>query len=178
VTEPGAEELGLTSVFLLGDDDEFNALASTLIDGEGLTVYHLGRECDKADGRLLRASTFATKLSQTCPCGAEVTKTLADRVHDCPDCGLTGDRDLVSALLAALVRLTDPDDPATARLDQALARNTRILSAPGLQEALSSQPQRGACPHPGTHPRGSPPLLGAAGLCSTKHPPPASADPG
>ncbi|WP_236656110.1 cation:proton antiporter [Streptacidiphilus jiangxiensis] len=43
VTETGAEELGLTSVFLLGDDDEFNALASSVIDGQGLPVYHLGR---------------------------------------------------------------------------------------------------------------------------------------
>jgi hypothetical protein len=86
------------------------------------------------------------------PHGAEVRKTLADRVHSCPACGLTGDRDLVSALLAALVRLTDPDDPATARLDVALARHTQILFAPGLQEALSSQPQRGAHPTRGrTH---------------------------
>ena len=59
---------------------------------------------------------------------------------------------MVSALLAALVRLTDPDDPTTARLDQALARNTQILFTPGLQEALSSQPQRGARPTRGrTH---------------------------
>ena len=59
---------------------------------------------------------------------------------------------MVSALLAALVRLTDPDDPATARLDTVLARNTRILFASGLQEALSSQPQRGAHPTRGrTH---------------------------
>jgi hypothetical protein len=93
-----------------------------------------------------------TKLSRTCLCGAEVRKTLADRVHACPTCGLTGDRDLVSALLAALVRLTDPDDPATARLDVALARHTQILFASGLQEALSSQPQRGARPTRGrTH---------------------------
>jgi hypothetical protein len=117
----------------------------------GRLITAIGREAEKTGGRLLRASTFATR-SQTCPCGAQVRKTLADRVHDCPDCGLTGDRDLVSALLAALVRLTDPDDPTTARLDVALARHTRILFAPGLQEALSSQPQRGAHPTPGrTH---------------------------
>jgi hypothetical protein len=106
----------------------------------------IGRECEKTGGRLLRASTFATRLSQTCPCGAEVRKTLADRVHDCPHCGLVGDRDMVSAFLAALVRLTDPDDPATARLDVALARHTQILFATGLQEALPGQPQRGARP--------------------------------
>jgi transposase len=43
----------------------------------------------KTGGRLLRVSTFATKLLQTCLCGAEVRKTLADRVHSCPACGLT-----------------------------------------------------------------------------------------
>jgi hypothetical protein len=112
----------------------------------GRLITAIGREAEKTGGRLQRASTFATKLSQTCPCGAQVRKTLADRVHSCPDCGLTGDRDTVSALLAALVRLTDPDDPATARLDTVLARHTQILFAPGLQEALSSQPQRGARP--------------------------------
>jgi hypothetical protein len=118
----------------------------------GRLITAIGREAEKTGGRLLRASTCATKLSQTCPCGAEVRKTLADRIHTCTDCGLTGDRDLVSALLAALVRLTDPDDPTAARLDQALARNTQILFAPGLQEALSSQPQRGAHPARGrTH---------------------------
>jgi hypothetical protein len=145
----------------------------------GRLIAAIGREAEKTGGRLLRASTFATKLSLTCPCGAEARKTLADRIHTCPDYGLTGDRDPVSALLAALVRLTDPDDPTTARLDQALARNTQILFAPGLQEALSSQPQRGA-PHPGTHPRGSPPpgSLRAAGLCPAQHHPPASANPG
>jgi hypothetical protein len=118
----------------------------------GRLTAAIGRECEKTGGRLLRASTFATRLSQTCLCGAEVRKTLADRVHSCPACGLVGDRDMVSALLAALVRLTDPDDPATARLGVALARHTRILFASGLQEALSSQPQRGARPTRGrTH---------------------------
>ena len=118
----------------------------------GRLIAAIGREAEKTGGRLLRASTFATKLSQTCPCGAEVRKTLADRVHTCPGCGLVGDRDLVSALLAALVRLTDPDDPTTAQLDVVLARNTQILFAQGLQEALSSQPQRSARPTRGrTH---------------------------
>jgi hypothetical protein len=116
----------------------------------GRLITAIGREAERTGGRLLRASTFATKLSQTCPCGAEVTKTLADRVHSCPACGLAGDRDLVSALLAAHVRLTDP---TTARLDKALARTTRILFAPGLQEAPPGQPQRGAHPTRGrTHP--------------------------
>ncbi|WP_406425095.1 zinc ribbon domain-containing protein [Streptomyces sp. NBC_00842] len=118
----------------------------------GRLITAIGRECDKTGGRLLRASTFATKLSQTCMCGESVSKTLADRVHTCPACGLVGDRDVVSAALAAHVRLTDPDDPSTARLDTVQARVTQILFSQGLQEALSSQPQRGASPTRGrTH---------------------------
>ncbi|MER5598776.1 zinc ribbon domain-containing protein [Streptomyces sp. NPDC002265] len=101
---------------------------------------------------MLRASTFTTKLSQTCLCGAEVKKTLADRVHRCEACGLIADRDMVSAALAAHVRLTDPDAPSTAGLDTVQARMTQILFAEGLQEALPSQPQRGARPTRGrTH---------------------------
>jgi len=37
--------------------------------------------------------------SQTCVCGEPVPKTLADRWHDCPACGLSLPRDQVSALL-------------------------------------------------------------------------------
>ncbi len=37
--------------------------------------------------------------SQTCLCGASVPKTLSDRWHDCPDCGLSLPRDQVSAML-------------------------------------------------------------------------------
>lgn len=35
--------------------------------------------------------------SQTCICGATVPKTLAVRVNTCPECGLIGNRDIVSA---------------------------------------------------------------------------------
>ncbi|MEU8792695.1 zinc ribbon domain-containing protein [Streptomyces sp. NPDC048643] len=115
----------------------------------GRLITATGRECEKTGGRLLRASTFTTKLSQTCMCGNRVSKTLADRVHACPTCGLVGDRDIVSAALNAHVRLADPDDPSTARLDTVQARSTQILFATGLQEALSSQPQRGASPRRG-----------------------------
>jgi putative transposase len=37
--------------------------------------------------------------SQTCVCGQRVAKTLADRWHDCPVCGLSASRDHVSALV-------------------------------------------------------------------------------
>ncbi|MDT0470173.1 zinc ribbon domain-containing protein, partial [Streptomyces gibsoniae] len=80
----------------------------------GRLITAVGRECEKTGGRMLRASTFTTKLSQTCFCGEKVAKTLADRIHTCPACGLVADRDKVSAALCAHVHLTDPDDPSTA----------------------------------------------------------------
>ncbi|MDT0469707.1 transposase [Streptomyces gibsoniae] len=118
----------------------------------GRLIAAIGRECEKTGGRMLSASTFTTKLSQTCFCGEKVTKTLADRIHACPACGLVGDRDKVSGALCAHVHLTDPDDPGTARRDIVQARHTQIVFHEGLQEALSSQPQRGARPARGrTH---------------------------
>ncbi|MFD0503456.1 hypothetical protein ACFQ0G_11890 [Streptomyces chiangmaiensis] len=133
----------------------------------GRLITAISRECEKTGGRLLRASTSTTKLSQTCLCGAQVNKTLADRVHRCTSCSLVADRDMACAALAAHVRLANPDDPSTAGLDTIQARMTQILFAQGLQEALSSQPQRGARPagaaptrQPNTPSRGRGPLLG------------------
>ncbi|WP_449657536.1 hypothetical protein [Streptomyces gibsoniae] len=133
----------------------------------------IGRECEKAGGRLLRASTFTTKLSQTCFCGEKVAKTLADRIQACPACGLTGDRDKVSGALCAHVHLTDLDDPSSARLDIVQARHTQIMSHEGLQEALSSQPQRGARPGRGrTHAAAHKPDASGRGPLLDKTPPP------
>ena len=44
-------------------------------------------------------------------------------------CGLCGDRDIVSAILAACVTLADPDDPRTARVDYRLAHALRAWLA-------------------------------------------------
>jgi len=40
-----------------------------------------------------------TGTSQTCICGHPVPKDLSVRVHKCPNCGLTADRDVVSAMV-------------------------------------------------------------------------------
>ncbi|MCL6576490.1 RNA-guided endonuclease TnpB family protein, partial [Kyrpidia sp.] len=37
--------------------------------------------------------------SQTCVCGHPVPKDLSVRIHQCPHCGLTADRDVVSAMV-------------------------------------------------------------------------------
>jgi hypothetical protein len=91
----------------------------------GTLIAALATESQATGGRLDRAGTRNTAMSQHCLCGQRVRKTLAQRVHDCPHCGLRGDRDIVSAVLAACVELTNPDDPATARVDYRLAHVLR-----------------------------------------------------
>jgi hypothetical protein len=81
--------------------------------------------------RFYRAGTHATAMSQHCLCGTRVVKTLKQRTHDCPHCGLRGVRDIISAALAACVELANPDDPRTARVDYRLAH--------ALRDGLASQ---------------------------------------
>ncbi len=102
----------------------------------GLLLNALEKECAAAGGRLLRASTFTTAMSQHCLCGAAVRKYLRDREHICPACGLTGKRDLVSAALGIFVHLDDPNDPSTARVDYTSSRHAQLVFGSGLQEAL------------------------------------------
>jgi hypothetical protein len=103
----------------------------------GRLVGALERECTAAGGALLRVGTAGTALSQHCLCGARVAKTLGQRVHACPSCGLTGDRDLVSAALAAFTVVDQPSLPASARVDY--QRSSRALGAYGqrLQAAVA-----------------------------------------
>jgi hypothetical protein len=110
----------------------------------------------QVSGGLLRASTRTTALSQHCLCGRRVEKTLAERTHRC-SCGLCGDRDAVSATLAAHLVFRDPADPSTAAVDFAAAaaslqraasrqllRSTLELAAPGRQEAPSESTAQNA----------------------------------
>lgn len=118
----------------------------------GRLIAALAAECAAVNGgRLLRASTFATALSQHCLCGRRAPKPLNQRTHHCdPDeggCGLRGDRDLVAAALAAYTTLTDPDAPSTARLDILQARNAQIVFHQGLQEALTESTVNVSPPH-------------------------------
>lgn len=83
-----------------------------------------------------RASTRTTALSQHCLCGQRVAKSLSERTHACGACDLRGDRDAVSATLAACVMLAVPGEPASASLDLPLAR--ALLDAPGSRARLFS----------------------------------------
>jgi hypothetical protein len=96
----------------------------------GRLLAALARECQASGGQLIKASTRRTALSQHCLCGARARKPLSQRWHSCT-CGAEGDRDLVSALLAACVTHADTQDPATARLDPVLREHARRLVTAG-----------------------------------------------
>jgi putative transposase-like DNA-binding protein len=120
----------------------------------GMLVAALKRECEITGGTLYRAGTRCTALSQHCLCGTRVPKTLAQRTHVCPHCGLHADRDITSAMLGACVELDDPDDPRTARVDYLLAH--------ALRASLASQQE-----WEGSVNRHQPPAAPAAGSART-----------
>ncbi|EFL22371.1 basic proline-rich protein [Streptomyces himastatinicus ATCC 53653] len=127
----------------------------------GRLISALAAECTATGGRLLRASTFTTALSQHCLCGRRLPKSLRQRTHHCDPaeggCGLKGDRDLVSAALAAFTTLTAPDVPTTARLDHTRARTAQILFTQGLQEALTESTAPKSAPSGRTRAAAEPP---------------------
>lgn len=115
---------------------------------------------------VLRAGTRRTALSQHCLCGARVDKTLADRVHQCLECGLVCDRDLLSAALGCFVCLVDPSDRSTAWVDYGLSRNAS--SIPGLKEALSESNASPERHRPRRRDGRASASRRARGFCSTK----------
>ena len=60
-------------------------------------LARLAYKAEEAGRRLIQVDPRGT--SQACLCGAEVRKTLAQRWHQCPNCGLSAARDHVSAQL-------------------------------------------------------------------------------
>jgi hypothetical protein len=129
----------------------------------GMLVTALAAECAAAGGTLHKAGTRSTAMSQHCLCGTHVPKTLAQRTHDCPACGLHANRDIVSAMLACCVELADPNDPSTAWVDFTLAH--------ALKAGFASQQER-----EGSVNRHQPPASHAAGSARTGSHPVASAE--
>lgn len=71
-------------------------LAKSVHDaGWSMFVAMLVYKAEDAGRRVVKVNPRGT--SQTCMCGAHVPKTLADRWHDCPACGLSLGRDHASA---------------------------------------------------------------------------------
>jgi putative transposase len=73
-------------------------LSKSIADaGWGKFVDYLEYKCLKYGKTFVKVPPGGT--SQTCVCGAHVPKDLSVRVHKCPECGLTADRDVVSAMV-------------------------------------------------------------------------------
>jgi hypothetical protein len=145
----------------------------------GMLVAALARECAAAGGALQRAGTRSTALSQHCLCGARVPKPLAQRTHHCAKCGLRADRDVTSAMLAACVDLTNPDDPATARVDYTLAHALRAWQASQQEwEGSVNQHQPPASPDAGSARAGSHHLVASAEQAALGPPPNRPGTPG
>jgi Putative transposase DNA-binding domain len=129
----------------------------------GMLVTALAAECAAAGGALHKAGIRSTAMSQHCLCGTRVPKTLAQRTHDCPACGLRANRDIVSAMLACCVEFADPDDPRSAWVDFKLAH--------ALKAGFASQQER-----EGSVNRYQPPASHNAGSARTGSHPVASAE--
>jgi hypothetical protein len=59
----------------------------------------LSRKAASAGGQMTEINTYTTALSQTCVCGRQAKKKLSQRRHDCPQCKLKTDRDILPAFL-------------------------------------------------------------------------------
>ncbi|MCM8738723.1 transposase [Azospirillum sp. A1-3] len=72
-------------------------LAKDVLDAAwGQLMSLIAYKAERAGKLMVKVDPRGT--SQECPCcGARVEKTLADRVHRCPDCGLVEDRDVAAA---------------------------------------------------------------------------------
>jgi hypothetical protein len=116
-------------------------------------------------GRYFEASTHRAGIggnSQTCLCGVSVPKTLAQRWHACPECGLQGPRDQISAVICQYETFGTVPSAAASGLG-ALEHSVTLLKT-----------RRGACKRAGGESRttGS---LGAAERAVKRPPPPAVA---
>jgi len=105
-------------------------LLVTALEREAVAVARLAAIAGGID----RAATRTTALSQHCLCGQRVPKSLGERTHACGACGLRGNRDAVSATLAACVVFATPGEPASATLDGERAR--ALLDAPHTRSRL------------------------------------------
>jgi len=90
-------EYGLIAVEGLNVKGLASGLCSKSVYDAGWSsfIQMLVYKAEDAGRRIVRVDARGT--SQTCTCGANVPKTLADRWHVCPACGLSAARDHVSA---------------------------------------------------------------------------------
>ena len=129
-------------------------------------------------GGLRKAATRTTALSQHCLCSYRQRKTLSQRTHHCPACGLTGDRDAVAATLAAFVDVP-ANDPGAATLNVAAARTAlrypdtwhTLAQTLGRQDAPSASTDTTPNRRPGGPAVDRPPALAGSARRTPARPP-------
>jgi hypothetical protein len=110
----------------------------------GMFMELLRRTVASTGGTLVEVSTRQTKLSQFCHgCGENVPKPLRQRWHQCA-CGVSAQRDLYSAFLAAYLDPADPL-PSCAQPRYAACWEGR---EPGLRAAYEQAIQRASAGQP------------------------------
>ncbi len=131
----------------------------------GMVTADLASLVRSDGGSFTKVATGPTALSSHCLCGRHAKKDLSTRVHHCAGCGLTGQRDLVSAALGTCVEHADVSDPRSARVNYASA--AAVLAAlkvvPITQSPTTSTPINQVSTNTGhqdaltsqTHPLGS-----------------------
>ena len=98
-----ARQLVTTYGMIAVEDLNIKGLASGMLArsvndaGWAAFISKLAYKAEEAGRKLIHVDPRGT--SQACLCGAEVRKPLAQRWHQCPDCGLSVARDHVSAQL-------------------------------------------------------------------------------
>ncbi|MDR1857232.1 MAG: transposase, partial [Desulfovibrio sp.] len=95
---------------------------------------------DGSGGAFLKVSSRTLALSQTCVCGRREKKPLSQRIHACPECGFTAQRDLLSA---ALLHAVAQGDDGKWHLDARMAA-TRIPGTGPLLAAAASRADKTA----------------------------------
>ena len=76
-----------------------SGLNRSILDvGMGMLRSAIEYKLIESGGVFMEVPTVKVKPSQTCPrCGHQEKKSLSQRVHDCPKCGLIEDRDVAAA---------------------------------------------------------------------------------
>ncbi len=95
-----ADSYGLIAV----EDLNIKALSQSMLAhsvndaGWGMFLDKLAYKVEETGGQLVRVNPNSTsQVCSQCGCMPEVPKTLADRIHSCPHCGLVIDRDVNAA---------------------------------------------------------------------------------
>ncbi|MBC8737398.1 transposase [Paraburkholderia sp. UCT31] len=95
--------------------------------------------------------------SQSCLCGEAVPKSLKDRIHECPKCGLRDNRDVVSANIAMLIgfgRAQLMSRPAAGLAVVIRGETEEVGTSPHLERASASEVSVKRTPHANLRKRG------------------------